>query len=279
MLLAGSYVPCWIAAVHNSNGQLYTLVALEQADWKPLIELLGTFRSEARMTITSTRGHAELIEQLAVNPPKGATAEGLGKRVVGFAEVIATHMYRLQQLLDLMQRLELIRTGSLGNEIRVERRKLFVAEFIEDFLEEQAEEGFLEPDRNEDVRERLIVDVPSGLAVTLPPKFLANVLRDLLRNAMLYSPVKSRIILRASNTSQGRFVQIDVIDQGYGVRAKESERVFAPFQRARQPQIIGEFGYGLSLYCAKAEIEALGGRIWFDSEEGVGSTFSAKLPT
>jgi signal transduction histidine kinase len=74
-------------------------------------------------------------------------------------------------------------------------------------------------------------------------------------------------------------VQIDVIDQGYGIRAKEADRVFAPFQRARQPQIIGEFGYGLSLYLAKAEVEAMGGRIWYESEEGVGSTFSVKLPT
>ena len=47
-----------------------------------------------------------------------------------------------------------------------------------------------------------------------------------------------------------------MIDQGYGIRAKEADRVFAPFQRARQPQIIGEFGYGLSLYLAKAEVEA-----------------------
>jgi signal transduction histidine kinase len=35
----------------------------------------------------------------------------------------------------------------------------------------------------------------------------------------------------------------------------------------------------LSLYLAKAEVEAMGGRIWYESEEGVGSTFSVKLPT
>ena len=58
----------------------------------------------------------------------------------------------------------------------------------------------------------------------------------------------------------------------------ESERVFLPFTRSRQPQMMGEFGYGLSLYLCKNEVEAMNGRIWFESEEGVGTTFSIKLP-
>lgn len=278
MMLGGAYIPCWIAAVHSANGLVYTMVTLEQPDWKPLAELLNIFRSEARTSITSTQGHAELIQQLAANPPPKSTVQALGNRVIGFAEIIATHMYRLQLLVDLMQRLETIRTGALATLARSGRRKLFIAEFVEDFLEELVEEGLVEPSRAEDVRERLIVDIPSDLAVHVPPSFLSNILRDLLRNAVLYSPTRARIILRATRVSQGQSVQIDVIDEGYGIRAKETERVFTPFQRARQPQIIGEFGYGLSLYCAKAEIEALGGRLWFESEEGVGSTFSFKLP-
>ncbi|MHB8624848.1 MAG: sensor histidine kinase [Aggregatilineales bacterium] len=278
MLLGGAYIPCWMAAVHSANGMVYTMVTLEQPDWKPLSELLSIFRSEARMSISSTQGHAELIQQLAVSPVKNMSVEAMGKRVIGFAEIIVTHMYRLQLLVDLMQRLETIRTGTLVTEAHSGRRKLFVAEFVEDFLEELAEEGLVEPSRAEDVRERLIVDIPGDLGVHVPPSFLGNVLRDLLRNAVQYSPARARVILRATRVSQGQFVQIDVIDEGYGIRAKETERIFAPFQRARQPQIIGEFGYGLSLYCAKAEIEALGGRLWFESEEGVGSTFSFKLP-
>ena len=69
-----------------------------------------------------------------------------------------------------------------------------------------------------------------------------------------------------------------VIDEGYGIRASDSERVFLPFTRSRQPQIMGEFGYGLSLYLCKNEVEAMNGRIWFESEEGTGTTFSIKLP-
>jgi signal transduction histidine kinase len=54
--------------------------------------------------------------------------------------------------------------------------------------------------------------------------------------------------------------------------------VFKPFARARQPQIISEFGYGLSLYLCKMELAAMGGQIWFSGEDGVGTTFSVMLP-
>jgi K+-sensing histidine kinase KdpD len=76
----------------------------------------------------------------------------------------------------------------------------------------------------------------------------------------------------------GSMVQIDVIDEGYGVRAKEIDKVFQPFARARQPQIIAEFGHGLSLYLCKQEVEAMNGAMWFTTEEHVGSIFSIKLP-
>ena len=54
--------------------------------------------------------------------------------------------------------------------------------------------------------------------------------------------------------------------------------MFLPFARARQPQIIGVDGYGLSLYLARAEIEMMGGSIWFESAENHGSVFSFRLP-
>jgi two-component system sensor histidine kinase VicK len=69
-----------------------------------------------------------------------------------------------------------------------------------------------------------------------------------------------------------------VHDDGYGIRESDHDRVFTPFQRARQPQIISEFGYGLAIYLCKHEVEAMNGRIWFDSAEGAGTTFSIALP-
>jgi signal transduction histidine kinase len=277
-LLTGAYIPCWAAAIHAQDGQVYTQITLEQPDWVALKEFMSTFRSEARMAVESTRGHADLIIQIMKKRPAGMTVDQLATRVVGFAEIMSTHMHRLEMFLDLLHRLELLRTGQLATEVNKRRRKLNLAEFVEDFLEEMADESPLDPVKAEDVRDRLSVDIPSDLGVIASHEHLKRILRDLLRNSILYSEKGTPIGLRAMRLAPSDVVQIDVTDQGCGIRAKEADRVFAPFQRARQPQVLAEFGYGLSLYLAKAEVDAMGGRIWYESEEGVGTTFSIKLP-
>jgi hypothetical protein len=112
--------------------------------------------------------------------------------------------------------------------------------------------------------------------VAASSEHLSLILRDLVRNAIMYSMKATPVKIVAS--AQQNTVQIDVIDEGYGVRAKEMDKVFQPFQRARQPQIIAEFGHGISLYLCKQEVEAMNGAMWFRTEEDVGSTFSFKLP-
>ncbi|HVO42067.1 MAG TPA: ATP-binding protein, partial [Aggregatilineales bacterium] len=277
-LLSGAYTPCWASAVYGSAGAVYTMIGIDRPDWTALTELMSTFRNEASLAINSTAGHADLIKQLLATAPKGASAEQLSKRVGGFASIIATHMHRLQMLMELLHRLEVIRTGQLLADVRKNRRKIIVKDFLEDFLEEQGDLALFDPGKEEDLHDRLKVQVPGSLVIGAPAGYLKSILRDLLRNAIMYSPAGSPIRIKATSTQQGNTVQIDVIDQGYGIRVKEADRIFAPFQRARQPQVIAEFGYGLSLSLAKSEIEAMGGRIWYESEEGVGSTFSLKLP-
>ncbi len=179
-----------------------------------------------------------------------------------------------------MARLESIRSGKLAEAVRSERHKINLADFVEDYVESLDEIDLIDPETEaQDYRARITTSIPDGLMVDASPARLTDILHDLLRNAIMYSMKASPMIIMAQASAQNQSVQIDVIDEGYGIRAKEFERVFAQFERARQPQIIGEFGYGLSLYLCKYEVEAMNGKIWFQSEEGVGTTFSFKLPT
>jgi signal transduction histidine kinase len=276
-LLSGAYTPCWASKLTGNDGSIYTMITLEKPDWTALNELMTIFRNEAGQAVDSTLGHAELIKQV-LKKTGGMTVEKLADRVSGFAGIMATQMQHLQQLLGLLQRLEVIRTGQLAEQINRSRKRVKLADFIEDFLEELSTKPIIDPSSTEDLRDRIAAQIPSKTDVNTSPGYFKHILIDLLRNAVLYSTPGSPIIIKATKTQQGSAVQVDVIDQGIGIRAKEGERVFAPFQRARQPQVIAEFGYGLSLYLAKAELEAMGGRIWYESEEGVGSTFSVKLP-
>lgn len=276
--LAGAYTPCWATAIYGPGGAIYTMITIERPDWTAMTELTSTFRSEARMSITSTRGHAELIKQVIARRSEVTTAEQLSKQVGGFAGIMAVHMYRLELLMDMLQRLEDIRTGHLAAVIRTNRKGIELSGFIEDFLEEIAESPLVEsPDPTMDYRDRIKVDIPPKLEVSASKEHLTFILRDILRNSLMYSEPGTPITIRAVVAPKARNAQIDVQDEGYGIREKEAGRVFTPFQRARQPQILAEFGYGLSLYLVKMEIEAMGGKIWFTSEEKVGTTFSFKL--
>jgi signal transduction histidine kinase len=275
--LAGAYTPCWATAIYGPGGTIYTMITIERPDWTAMTELTSTFRSEARMSITSTRGHAEMIKQV-VTRRTATTVEQLAKQVSGFAGIMAIHMYRLELLMDMLQRLEDIRTGHLAAVIRNNRKAIKLAFFLEDFLEEIMESPLIEaPDPDVDYRDRIQVDVPDNVEVLVSKEHLTYIFRDLLRNSIMYSEPDTPVTIRATMTPKARNVQIDIQDAGYGIREKEAGRVFTPFLRARQPQILAEFGYGLSLYLVKMEIEAMGGKIWFSSEEGVGTTFSFKL--
>ena len=275
----GEYVSCWAAEVRGDDGSVFTMITIEVPDWTAMTDILTEFRTEVHNAAESSQGHVSLILQSLKQPKRGETVEQLGRRIGGFVQLIATHMHRVRRMMGLLYRLESIRTARLPGLIQLEQQPLELANFIEDFLEGLDEIELLDPDTEaQDYRARIQVSIPDNLTIFASPQRLANVLHDLLRNAMMYSMKATPISISAQASQQNQAVQINVADEGYGIRAKEFERIFAPFQRARQPQILGEFGYGLSLYLCKHEVEAMNGKIWFESEEGVGTTFSLKLP-
>lgn len=273
----GVHVPAW-AAVITMNGQPSTVLTFEQPDWSALTELFDHYLQEVRESAESTGGHADLIQHALRKPKPNESVEALGRRISGFATLIQTHMHRLSRLTLLMARLERLRTGQLKLQMQAALRPVAMEEFVEDLIEALAESPLLDPEtEQQDVRRRLKVEITGEPSAIAAPDVLAVVLRDMLRNAIMYSLKGTPVTLSVRQSEAG--VQIDVADEGYGIRASEVERVFVPHQRGRQPQVIGEFGYGLSLYLCKHEVEAMGGWMWFESEEGAGTTFSIKLPS
>lgn len=273
---SGEYVPCWAAAVNGPGGEVYTMITIDVPDWTALTELVEKYLDEVRDATDSTAGHAKLIMQSLRRPKPNESVEQLGRRISGFARIIDIHMTRLGTLTNLVERLEKVRTQSIRNDVRRDRKRINLAGYVEDFLEELDEHALSDPESEvQDFRRRLQVTIPEELVVYASPAHLSVILRDILRNAIMYSLKATPIYIVARERDQ--MVQIDVIDEGYGIRGSEADRVFTPFVRSRQPQIMGEFGYGLSLYLCKHEVEAMNGRIWFESEEGLGTTFSIKL--
>ncbi len=274
---SGEYVPCWAAAITGVGGNVYTMITLDLPDWTAVTEIVERFRIEMKETVDTTRGHANLIAATIKNVKPDETVESLGKRINTFTRLISIHMQRTSRLMEMLERLEYIRVGTVRETVRNQRKKIVLVDYFEDFVEELDEIQLLDPETEvHDLRSRVHTDVPDDLAVNAASRYLTRILHDLLRNAMMYSLKATPIKIVA--TKRNHSVQIEMVDEGYGVRKGEFEKVFSPFQRARQPQIISEFGYGLSLYLCKQEVETMNGRLWFESEEGVGSKFFLVLP-
>ncbi|MDZ4770571.1 MAG: ATP-binding protein [Chloroflexota bacterium] len=273
----GERLPGWISTF-SEGGDKLTMVAVDKPDWSALNDLMSKYLDEVREVMHATQGHTNIIVQSISRARAGTTAEQIAPRVTGFARLIDIHMFRLRALTDMVERLERIRTGAVRDLAARGKKRISFADYMEDFVEALDESQLVDPENDPgDYRKRIQAIIPPKLMLSASTEHLTVVLHDILRNAIMYSmratPIK--VIAYANRDGSG---QIDIVDEGYGVRTEEVERVFSPFMRSRQPQIMGEFGYGLSLYLCKYEIEAMNGRIWFASEEGVGTTFSIKLP-
>lgn len=105
---------------------------------------------------------------------------------------------------------------------------------------------------------------------------LSQIMVNLLGNACKYSPSGSSVTVVVQESEE--FAQIDVIDNGFGISDDDQINLFSQFHRARNPAAQVVSGTGLGLYVTKQLVEAHGGKIWLQSEEGKGSTFSLTLP-
>ena len=103
-------------------------------------------------------------------------------------------------------------------------------------------------------------------------------LTNLIDNAIKYSPDGGSVTVRIDGGSGEADLTVSVRDHGLGLDAEQAERVFERFYRAGDPVGGAPRGVGLGLFLCKRLVEAQGGRIWVESEPGVGSTFRFTLP-
>jgi two-component system phosphate regulon sensor histidine kinase PhoR len=124
---------------------------------------------------------------------------------------------------------------------------------------------------------RLVVDVPDGLPkVRGDEARIGQVVVNLLHNAVKFSAEGGgEVSVRA--WADGGEVVVSVADEGIGIPKADQGRIFERFYKVDRARVRGG-GTGLGLSIARNVLQQHGGRIWVESEEGVGSTFSFALP-
>ena len=129
--------------------------------------------------------------------------------------------------------------------------------------------------RQQDVT--LQLEIAPGLPqLTIDPGRMAQVVGNLLDNALRHAPAGSQVTLAADR--EGANVYLRVCDAGPGIAPEDLPHVFERFYRGDKSRRRHEGGSGLGLAIARSIVTQHGGRIWAESEPGHGATFIVALP-
>lgn len=124
----------------------------------------------------------------------------------------------------------------------------------------------------------LSVEAPEQLPpVTGSERWLGQVVENLVTNAVKFSRSGGSVVVRLAHKGEG--IQVTVTDSGIGIPEADQARIFEKFFRASNRDATGAPGTGLGLAICRHIIARHGGRIWFDSKEGVGTSFHFVVPT
>ncbi|MDX6387391.1 MAG: hypothetical protein QOD85_1193 [Gaiellaceae bacterium] len=221
-------------------------------------DFVAAVSHELRTPLTSIYGFAETL--LRQDIPFG---EEDRRTFLGY---IASESERLTEIVDQLLNVARLDAGDL----KVELGRIDVGSVVSELVKTVEESGAMNGHRFE-------VDLPDEtLAAEADPDKVRQVFNILVENALQYSPGGGTVILGARRNADR--VEVRVVDEGIGIPAGERERIFRKFYRAESAARDGAAGTGLGLFIAKELVNAMGGRIWVDSTEGEGSSFSFELP-
>jgi signal transduction histidine kinase len=176
--------------------------------------------------------------------------------------------------------------GDLADISRIESghlRLTFATVSILDTVEEVARTHRRDIDEK---GQTLEIQIPEDL----PPVWgdrnrLMQILVNLVSNANKYTPENGTITIEAEHTenhwdSEGaaEVVRIAVRDTGFGMKPEDQEKVFTKFFRTEEMKASNIPGTGLGLNITRNLVEMQGGKIWFESEYGEGTTFHFTVP-
>jgi signal transduction histidine kinase len=123
-----------------------------------------------------------------------------------------------------------------------------------------------------------ILRSPPLLWATVDTFRIEQVLYNLLSNAIKYSPQSGPIEITIEENTEPHEAKFSIRDYGLGIPHEQQSHLFGRFFRADNVRVARIGGTGLGLYLCRELVERHGGRIWFESEEGIGTTFFFTLP-
>lgn len=221
------------------------------AEWAPA-DFFSTAVHELRTPLTSVLGQAQLARRYLESDP--ARARDAIDRTIEQA----SRMNRLiGELLDHAG----VTAGALSLEVVRFDLGLAIAVAIPEY-----EHG--------DVPRITFQPPPDSVWVHADPDRIAQIVGNLLDNALKYSPPGSPIAVSLATLGQEAYVRVE--DKGAGIAADERDQIFAPFYRTSRTRHV--VGTGLGLHISRQLAEQHRGQLWLEKSTDTGSVFTLALP-
>ena len=221
---------------------------------------LASLAHDLKTPLTASLAYAQLVRREAASAPQSASA----RRLSSWAAIIEANTARAAALLD-----ELVDIARLeaGHSLDLDRRPTDLVALASRVAAEH---------QRSTKRHRITVEAQASDAVgEWDAVRLARVLDNLLGNAVKYSPEGGQIAVRVR--VDGSWAVLTVADHGLGIPIADWARIFERFQRGRNVE--GHVpGSGIGLAGVRHVVEQHGGSVGVESQEGVGSTFTVRLP-
>jgi signal transduction histidine kinase/putative methionine-R-sulfoxide reductase with GAF domain len=252
------------AAIAISNAQLYA--DLQSANLAKS-EFVSLVSHELKTPMTSIKGYADLLAKGAVGPVNESQAN--------FLNTIRSNVTRMSTLVSDLADVSRIEAGRMRLDFNAVALGILVNEVIRSTQAQIDEKSQL-----------LEVNIPQNLPpLWADPNRIIQIVANLLSNASKYTPsggkisVTAQVVMNAMDVQDApEVVRVDVTDTGYGISPEEQSKIFQKFFRSEDQQIRESPGTGLGLNITRHLVEMQGGRIWFVSEPGRGTTFSFTVP-
>jgi signal transduction histidine kinase len=237
----------------------YERARAERAD-QSRRELIVNVSHELRTPIASIRAHVDVLLLPEGERPPDADA-------LQYLTIVQREVERLGALVDDL--LALARADA--NELRLEVRPIACGEVVEEVYQSLA--PLARRERQVTLVHRIAPNLPLVLA---DRDRLAQVLLNLVRNAITYTPAGGIVSIDVAQADRGS-VAISVSDTGIGIPAEDLARVFDRFYRTDASRTRSTGGFGLGLSIARDLMQAMGGQITAESNSGEGSIFRVYL--
>lgn len=238
-----------VARLAEQNEQLLELDRMKD-------EFVALVSHELRTPLTSILGYLELARE-----------EGeLSDDVRHFLDVAERNSHRLLRLVSDLLFIAQVQSGKLNLDICPVDLSRLVRECVETALPRAAEKEI-----------ELTVEADGTCPLRGDPTRLGQVLDNLVSNAVKFTPDGGTIRVRLCRNGSGAVIEVE--DSGLGIPEAELGRLFERFYRTSTVTHLAIQGTGLGLPITKAIVEAHGGAIEVESEEGAGTTFRVALPS